>query len=306
MVTTPVTADTLGSLDALMASWAVHLRSAGRSERTLEAYLSSTELLIDFFKRQGMPIIANQVRREHIEHFLVDHATDHSPATVSLRYRSIKRFWGWVTDEGEVERNPMERMEAPQVPEVPVPLITDDQLRAMFKCCEGRDFDSRRDVALLRLFADSGARLSEVAGMEVDDLNLEAGEATVTGKGRRKRVVMFGPTTARDLDRYLRMRRRHRYASKRSLWLGRKGAMTPSGVRQALQTRAARAGVVGFHPHVLRHVFAHVWLSNNGGETDLMQLAGWKSRAMIQRYAASAANERARDAYRRMQPGERL
>ncbi|MEV6105756.1 tyrosine-type recombinase/integrase, partial [Streptomyces sp. NPDC051940] len=92
------------------------------------------------------------------------------------------------------------------------------------------------------------------------------------------------------------------------LWFSVKGrrALTIWGVGSMLKRRCAEAEIQELHPHQFRHTFAHLWKLNAGNDDDLMRIMGWSSREMLNRYGASAGTERAREAHRRLSPGDNL
>jgi len=293
-------------LQDLQRSFLRHLRAEGRSPNTLRLYGQAVTFFSRWLESGGREATLDELNRAAIREWLAVLSDTHEPGTVKIRYRGLFRFCVWLVDEDELLSNPMVTLSPPTLEMKPVPIINDTDLTALLRACAGKEFNDRRDEALLRLLLDCGLRVSEACGLRIDQLDLDQGMAIVKGKGSKVRPVYFGARTARALDRYVRARSQHRWAHLDALFLTQRGALSPDGARERLNVRARIAGINHVWPHQFRHTFAHDFLMAGGQERDLKRLAGWSSDVMLERYDASAADARAKAAAQRLNRGDRV
>src|SRR5262245_7173996 len=141
-----------GDLRRLVQDWDLSLRALRRSEATREGYQTSIDQLTAYLVNAGMPTEVALIRREHVEAWLADLADrGKSPATCNKRYMAVRVFFNWCVEEGEVTDSPMAKMKPPPIPEVPVPVVSEGDLKRLLKVTEGAGLVQRRDHALILL-----------------------------------------------------------------------------------------------------------------------------------------------------------
>lgn len=293
--------------DEELRSWVRSLRSKNRSPRTVDTYVDSVVAFHRWWEANRKAALRwDRVKTSDIEDFVTDVLQRSSPATASIRYRSIRQFFKHMLRVEDIERDPMETMSPPKVVVQPVEVIEDGALERILATCRSKDADDIRDRAILLMLFDTGMRRSELLGLTTADVDLDAQTVRVLGKGGRERVCPMGDASTEALERWLKARRKLSKAHLPALWLARRQErLGESGLATMLRRRGERAGVGRLHPHAFRHTFAHTWLAEGGNEGDLMRLAGWSSRDMLDRYGRSAADSRARAAHKHRSPADR-
>ncbi len=300
-------ADSIGDLLLLAQSWDLHNRAANLTDKTRAGYMAAIEGLDKFLVEHHLSCVAADITKQQIEEYLAAmHDRDLAASSVASAYTRLKLFFDWLEGEGEIDLSPMVRIKKPKVPPKPVEVFTADELTRIVGTADSKGFLDVRDRAILLVLIDLGVRLDEVTGITLADVDLRGQTITVEGKGRIRRTLPVGRTAAAALDRYLRARRHHRLADRAEFWIGPKGPLTNSGIYQMVRRRAMQAGGIDANPHKFRHTFSNDWLVSGGNEGDLMSIAGWTDRTMLDRYGKSAAMTRAHLAHHQHSPADRL
>lgn len=154
--------------DSLLRSFTRSLRARNRSPRTISSYVEAARLLSEHAHHRDLL----ELTRGDIEEFLAHQLECHRPTTAAVRFRSLQQFYRWALTEELIETTPMAGLSPPSIPEQPVAVLDEAQLARLLGCMSSRDFEDRRDTAIVRLFLDTGMRLSEMAGLVLTDIDL--------------------------------------------------------------------------------------------------------------------------------------
>ena len=233
-----------------------------------------------------------------------------SNRSIARHLSTLRSFFRWACREGHLEKNPAKGLPLPRTPRTLPRAMTLADTEALLEGAE-EGFLPERERALFELLYATGLRVSEAAGLDIEDVDFRSRLARVTGKGGRQRIVPFGEEAEEALARYLPVRaalRRKEEAEDAGeqgepLFVNaRGGRLTTRSMARLLKRRLRAAGLPAqISPHALRHTFATHLLQAGADLRSIQELLGHASLSTTQKYTHLDA-ARLREVYRRAHP----
>lgn len=300
-------------IETRVARYLDHLAvERGLSDHTLDAYRRDLGRYVAFLRSRGMSEAA-QVDEGVVRSFLASisastYGPDERPfraTSVARTLSSVRSFHRFLVREGVTDRDPAGGVVQPKLPRsLPHPL-TVDEIGRLLEAPDGATPAGQRDRAILELLYGSGLRISELTGLDVDDLDLEAGSVRVLGKGGKEREVPIGRYGREAVATYL-VRARPSFATGRgrgALFLNQRGGRLSRQSCDRILRAAARAAGVDRHvsPHTLRHSFATHLLEGGADLRAIQEMLGHTDISTTQIYT-HVQTQHLRESYRKAHP----
>jgi len=199
----------------------------------------------------------------------------------------------------------MEKVKMPKVPEIVVPTYTGKEIEKLLSQPDKHGGEGFRDYSIMLTFVDTGTRLSELAELEIEDIDYEQNLFKVMGKSQKERYVPFGHRVAKALMKY-QLRYRPEPIGTNKFWLKRDGRPLPATrIERLVSNYGKKAGLKRCHPHRLRHTSAVLFLRNGGDVFSLQRKLGHRTLVMTRHYA-NLADADVRDKHLKFGVADRL
>ena len=276
-------------IHAEFADWLLVER--GYSEKTVSSYLSDVGELFRYCADREN---ADPFDRETIRGFIASLHGKNSPASVARKLSALRTFFRYLRLQGELGHNPLHGIANPRLVRYIPSFLTVDEVFCLLDAPDRKDRFGLRDRAIMELLYSTGIRVSELAGLNEDDLDFADSMVRVVGKGNKERVVPVGQAALDAVQRYLPQRQqliqdrvtRGHEPEREALFLNNRGTrLTVRSIERMIREYGQRAGIqVTVTPHALRHSFATHLLEMGADLRVVQELLGHVSLSTTQKY----------------------
>ncbi len=290
--------------DELLDQFIDHLRvERGLATNTILAYNRDLVDFLDFLRRRGVSPI--QISQRDLLSFLGEKKTRLSPRSLARNLVSIRMFYRFLVSEGRIEVNPARLMAIPKLYRHLPDVLSRDEAETLLLQPDTTTMAGKRDRAILELLYATGLRVTELIGLRMTNINLEAGYIRTMGKGAKERIIPMGTKAIDSLKEYLANSRPSllKRGEFPHLFLNTRGRpMTRQGLWKIIRNYALKAGIARtVTPHTLRHSFATHLLEGGADLRSVQIMLGHADISTTQIYT-HVARERLKEIHEKYHP----
>ena len=258
------------------------------SQYTLRNYLHDLKHFIDYAVKENIATLEDvdiQLLRRYIASLLEE---GYEKSSIARKLSALRSFYSYLTQVNIITKNPLLTISSPKLTKRLPMFLSNDEVNKLITAPDSSTPLGMRDKAMLELLYASGLRVSEIAGLDIINVNLEEREVRVLGKGSKERITLMGKPAANAIDCYLH-EGRPKLIGKRStdaLFLNRYGSrLSKRSIEQTLSRYATAAGLTKrVFPHMIRHSFATHLLDGGADLRVVQELLGHASLSTTQIY----------------------
>lgn len=258
----------------------------GVSPHTLRAYLHTVEMWLDFLLKSESNMDHASLSLTVVRNFLSERsAQGQKKATLAREIAALKSFFTFVQDRIGENTETLQQIEVPKVSKHIPRVLSESEVESLLDSIDDSKYLGLRDKAIIEFMYSSGARVSEVCKLRVEDLNFKEACAKVLGKGKKERLVLLGRPAIKALQAYLNLRGGKVVADEKEVFInGRGSGLSERGIFKIIDKRSIAAGLSEVTPHTFRHSFATHLLNHGADLRSVQELLGHENLSTTQIY----------------------
>jgi len=297
-------------MEEALAEFLRHLSlEKNASAYTVKSYREDLNQALEFFREKvGTPVKKPaQLSTRHVRAYLAWlHDRQYSKATIARRMAAVRSWFRFLCRQGIVEANPADGLRSPRQDKKLPHFLSEEELGRLLEKPPTATPLGIRDRAILETLYSAGVRVSELTGLNIEDVDLDGGLAVVRGKGKRERLAPLGKPALMALKRWLPCREevsKKKGRTSPAVFLNKNGSrLTSRSVGRLLEKYLALAGLdPRTSPHTLRHSFATHLLDRGADIRSVQELLGHRSLGTTQIYTHVTTN-RLKESYQHAHP----